>query len=180
MKEDELIKLGLQGDRKALEEIYNRFAPKMRGLCFRYVRTVFEVDDVLQEGFIKVFSKLASFSGEGSFEGWIRKIVVNTAINYYHSNQNFSKTMPFEDVRENEVTPVYLLEDLSVEDLYKIINQLPTGYRFIFNMFAIDGYSHKEIAESLNITESTSRSQYSRARKHLMNILAENNYDTNS
>ena len=140
-----------------MEQLYNRFAPKMRGLCFRYVRSVFEVDDVLQEAFIKVFTKLSSFKGNGSLEGWIRRIVVNTAINYYHSNLSQSNNVMLDGVKEADLDPVEITDRLSVEELYQVINKLPDGYRFVFNMFAIDGYSHKEIADALNITESTSR-----------------------
>lgn len=176
MEEEELIKLCIKGDSKAMNALYEFYVPKMRGLCFRYVRTVFEVDDVLQDAFVKVFMKLDKYNFKGSFEGWVRKIVINTAINYYHSNQNFFDQVQVDEIYEKDSGVVEVLEKLSVEDLYTLINKLPSGYRFIFNMFAIDGYSHKEIAETLGITESTSRSQYTRARKHLINLLEKNNY----
>jgi RNA polymerase sigma-70 factor (ECF subfamily) len=176
MQEEQLVRLSLKKDRKAMEELYNRFSPKMRAICFRYTRSVFEVDDILQEAFIKVFTKLDTYSGQGSLEGWIRRVVVNTAINYYHSNQNFNLHVPYEDVREESFEAVEIAEKVSVDELYDAINELPAGYKIIFNMFAIDGYSHKEIADSLNITESTSRSQYTRARKHLINLLEKKNY----
>lgn len=180
MNDDQLIESCRKGERRAMEELYNRFAPKMRGLCFRYVRSVFEVDDVLQEAFIKVFSKLSSFKGNGSLEGWIRRIVVNTAINYYHSNLNQSANVMLEAVKEVDLDPVEITDRLSIEELYTVISKLPDGYRFVFNMFAIDGFSHKEIADSLNITESTSRSQYTRARKHLISLLEQHNITDNA
>lgn len=178
MEEEELIKLCKKGDSKAMNTLYEYYVPKMRGLCFRYVRTVFEVDDVLQEAFVKVFMKLGKYDFKGSFEGWIRRIVINTAINYYHSNQSFFDQVQIDEVIEKDSGVVEVLEKLSIEDLYALISKLPSGYRFIFNMYAIDGYSHKEIAEILEITESTSRSQYTRARKHLINLLEKNNYVT--
>lgn len=177
MEEEELIKLCIKGNSRAMNTLYEYYVPKMRGLCFRYVRTVFEVDDILQEAFVKVFLKLEKYDFKGSFEGWVRRIVINTAINYYHSNQNFFDQIQIDDeIKEKDSGVVEVLEKLSIEDLYALINKLPSGYRFIFNMYAIDGYSHKEIAETLEITESTSRSQYTRARKHLINFLEKNNY----
>lgn len=175
-KEEELVDRCIQGDQKAMNSLYEYYAPRMRGICFRYVRTVFEVDDILQEAFVKVFLKIGTYNRQGSFENWIRKIVINTAINYYKSNINFGKQVQLEDINENEAGIVAIAERVSINELYALINELPAGYRFVFNMFAIDGYSHKEIAEILNITESTSRSQYTRARRQLISLLEQYNY----
>ena len=176
MKEEELIERCVKGDQKAMNFLYRYYAPRMRGICFRYVRTVFEVDDILQEAFIKVFLKIGSYNRQGAFEGWIRRIVINTAINYYKSNLSFGRQVQLDEVGENEAGIVEIAEKISINELCSLINELPSGYRFVFNMFAIDGYSHKEIAEILNITESTSRSQYTRARRQLISLLEQYNY----
>lgn len=176
MKEEELINRCAKGDQKAMNSLYRYYVPRMRSICFRYVRTVFEVDDILQEAFVKVFLKIDSYNRQGAFESWIRKIVINTAINYYKSNLSFGRQVQLDEIGENEAGIVEIAEKISINELYALINELPSGYRFVFNMFAIDGYSHKEIAEILNITESTSRSQYTRARRQLISLLEQYNY----
>jgi RNA polymerase sigma factor (sigma-70 family) len=171
MQEVELIELCKKNDQKAMQVVYDQYVPKMRGVCFRYARTVFEVDDILQEAFVRVFLKIASYKFQGSFEGWIRRIVINTAINYFKSNSNTFKQTQLDEISDELIAKVEIVDNQTVEYLYDLINKLPAGYKFIFNMYAIDGYSHKEIAEMLKITESTSRSQYTRAKKQLILML---------
>lgn len=144
----------------------------MYSLCLRYVKETDEAQDVMIKGFMKVFEKLEHFKGAGSFEGWIRKIMVNEALMFIRKN----KTMYLEvEIEKAEYEPDYHLvgNNMEADDLLKMINSLPVGYRTIFNLYAIEGFSHKEIADQLNISENTSKSQLSRARVLLQKMLIE-------
>lgn len=171
--EEELISRCLKRDEKALGEFYHRFSPKMYGVCLRFAKNNMEADDMLQEGFIKVFSNLQTFRNEGSLEGWIRRTVVNTAINIYKKNVKFQKDIEIDkaDLIQNENPGA--VDNLGVEELLKLITALPTGYRMVFNLNVMEGYTHKEISELLNISENTSKSQLSRARQTLQKKIAE-------
>jgi RNA polymerase sigma factor (sigma-70 family) len=172
-KEEELVKGCLRRDRNAQQQLFDLYSAKMYGLCYRYVRHAMEAEDILVTAFTKVFERIAQFKGEGSFEGWIRRIMVNEALTYLRK----SRPMYLEtDLEQADREPDYdrLGDHLEAEDLMKMIQELPAGYRLVFNMYAIDGYSHKEIAEQLGISENTSKSQLSRARVYLQKILAEN------
>ncbi|MBM3436294.1 MAG: sigma-70 family RNA polymerase sigma factor, partial [Bacteroidetes bacterium] len=158
------LKEGVNGQ----EMIYRHFAPKMYGICLRFAGNKMEADDILQEGFIKILSKLKDFRNEGSFEGWIRKTIINTAINYYRRNARNSK---FQDIDGCEI-PVTsneenIFDKISKEELINLIMELPNGYRTVFNLNIIEGYTHKEIGEMLNISDNTSKSQLTRARSIL-------------
>ena len=170
MTDEELIHGCIKGKESYQYEVYRRFSPKMFGVCLRYCASREEAEDVLQDGFIKVFRKIDTFRFSGSFEGWIRKIMVNTAIRNKYTHFRSHETNTLEGV-EHPVTDEKITSDLSVADLMKLVNELPQGYKIVFNMFAIEGYSHKEIAETLNIQEATSRSQYLRARQFLRDKL---------
>lgn len=154
-----------------MEALFNLFAKKMKGVVLRYARTTFDIDDIVQEGFIRLFNSIDSYNFEGSFEGWVKRIFINTAINYYRKNLREQQNIPLEETNVNDKEAAVIADHLSYEELLNLINQLPDGYKFVFNMFAIEGYSHKEIAETLGITESTSSSQYLRAKKHLVKLL---------
>lgn len=132
----------------------------------RYAGSTFEAEDMLQAGFIKVFGNLGSYRGEGSFEGWIRRIIVNTAIETYRRNTRSGQQVELNEVYD-EAQQTFAMDSLECEDLLRLIQALPDGYRMIFNMYAVEGFSHKEIAESLQISESASKSQLSRARAWL-------------
>lgn len=171
--EDELIKGCLRRDRNAQRLLYDTFSSKMYGLSYRYVKDSMEAEDIVVTAFTKIFNKIDQFRGEGSFEGWIKRIVVNEALGFLRKN----KPLYLEtDLNRVDRDPQYnqLTDHLEAEDLIAMIQELPTGYRIVFNLYAIDGYSHKEIAEQLGINENTSKSQLSRARLHLQKILAEN------
>jgi RNA polymerase sigma factor (sigma-70 family) len=171
-KEEELIKGCLRRDRNAQQQLFDLYSAKMYGICYRYVRHAMEAEDILVTAFTKVFERIAQFKGEGSFEGWIRRIMVNEALTYLRK----SRSMYLEtDLEQADREPDYdrLGDHLEAEDLMKMIQELPAGYRLVFNMYAIDGYSHKEIAEQLGINENTSKSQLSRARVYLQKMLAE-------
>lgn len=176
MIDSNLINKCISGDRQAQESLYKYYAPKLKGICMRYARSLFEGEDIFQEAFIKVFNNLSSFNYKGSFDGWVRRIVINCAIDHYKKNLVFKNQFPYEDVNESEIDFVEIADQLSVEELYEIINKLPEGYKLVFNLFAIDGYSHKEIAELLNISEGTSKSQLAKARRHIKDLLTKYNF----
>jgi RNA polymerase sigma factor (sigma-70 family) len=174
-KEEELIKGCLRRERAAQQQLYDMYSSRMYAICYRYVRHAMEAEDILVTAFTKIFDRIDQFKAEGSFEGWIRRIIVNEALTYLRR----SRTMYLEtDLEQADREPDYdkLSDHLEAEDLLKMIKELPAGYRLVFNMYAIDGYSHKEIADQLGISENTSKSQLSRARVYLQKILAENDY----
>ena len=152
------------------QELYERFSPKMYAVCLRYAGNAEEAEDILQEGFIKIFNKITSFRGEGSFEGWIRRIFVNTAIEQFRK-KNYLK--PITEVEENTVEGKYLsvLDSLAEKDIIQLVQQLSPGYRTVFNMYVVEGYTHKQIAEILGISEGTSKSQLSRAKLILQDLV---------
>ena len=166
-EEQRLIDGCRKGDRKSQKELYDRFAPKMMAVCLRYMGDSELAADTLQDGFVTVFSKLDSFSGEGSFEGWIRRVFVNTALMSLRKNDVLKESDDLETAWGLASESTTALQDLSYKELIRIIAELPPGFRTVFNMYVIEGYSHKEIAEALGISEVTSRSQLQRARKLL-------------
>jgi RNA polymerase sigma factor (sigma-70 family) len=177
-KEEELIKGCLRQERSAQQRLYDLYSSKMYGICYRYVKNPMEAEDVLITAFTKIFERIQQFKGDGSFEGWIRRIMVNEALTHLRK----SRTMYLEtEIEQAEREPDYdrLADQLQAEDLLKMIGELPAGYRVVFNMYAIDGYSHKEIAEQLGISENTSKSQLSRARTYLQKVLAGHDMDAN-
>lgn len=167
MEESALVKKCIEGDARAQRTLFEKFAPKMLGVCMRYAKNTDQAEDVLQDGFVKVFTKLSKYSGNGSLEGWIRRIIVNTALDEIRRNVKFQSNVNVDDVDYKLEVNSHILEGLAAQDLMKIVNDLPDGYRVVFNMFAIEGFSHKDIAMQLNISENTSKSQYSRARAYL-------------
>jgi RNA polymerase sigma factor (sigma-70 family) len=170
LSDDELVKGCLKNDVSYQELLYNRFASKMMGVSMRYCNSRMEAEDVLQDAFIKVFTRIKSFKGDGSLEGWIRKIVVFTALK--SKDKRISKFEPGDvDLHDNRKFDPKAISKIQTKQLLKIIQQLPDGYRAVFNLYAIEGYSHKEIGEMLDISEVTSRTQFSRAKKHLIKLL---------
>lgn len=163
--EKQLIKGCIKGDIQARGELYAKYAPKMMSICLRYVRDRSIAEDLLQDGFIRLFERIHTYKGEGSFEGWMRKIFVNKALEYIRRKKLLSYGTEFESASlfvEND--NVSAIELISADELMQCITDLPVGFRTVFNMFAIEGYSHAEIAKQLGIKEGTSRSQYARAR----------------
>jgi len=177
-KENDLIQGCLRRDRSAQKLLYETYASKMYGVCYRYIKDSMEAEDVLITSFTKVFDKIDQFKQEGSFEGWIRRIVVNEALTCLRKKRSMYLETELEQVDYN-LNYKNLSDHLEAEDLLAMVNELPTGYRIVFNMYAIDGYSHKEIAEHLGISENTSKSQLSRARTHLQKVLKEQEWMTN-
>lgn len=173
MSKEDLIEKCKKGDAVAQKALYHAFAPALRGVCLRYAKNRFEAEDIFQESFIKIFSRIKTYTGEGSFEGWLRRIVVNTAVDHFNKKvKNESSNISYEQVEDSEAGSCEeVMASLSTAELLQLIEQLPDGYRLIFNMYAIEGYSHKEIATMLGISEGTSKSQLSKARKLLQHLL---------
>lgn len=168
MDEKELLRRCRKNDRAAQKALYDTYAPEMLGICYRYTKSLDDAEDVLQEGFVKCFTGLDSFRGEGAFGGWLRKIMVTTALSYLRRNNRYRNQMDFSapslhPVLEEAATPA-----LQAADLMEYVRKLPTGYQTVFNLVGIEGYSHEETGQLLGISVQTSRSQYSRARAQLI------------
>lgn len=170
MSDRELIDGCLKGKTDCEKKLYKRFSPKMYALCLRYARNRMEAEDIMQDGFIRVFRKMHTFKHKGSFEGWIRKIMVHTAIKYFKKGSNKNEFSNLEEVSEKKVESK-AVGNISEAELLQLIDTLPLGYKTVFNLYVIEGYKHHEIAEMLDIGESTSRSQLLKARKVLQNAL---------
>ena len=168
-----LIESCIKGDRAAQKVIYDRLAPRMFPLCIRYVGDREQAADILQDGFVTLFTHLDSYKGEGSFEGWARKIFVTTALMELRRKDALKMSEDLETVRGMKTDVTTQLQNIGYKDLMKVITQLPPGFRTVFNMYTIEGYSHKEIGEILGISETTSRTQLSRAKTWLQNKLKE-------
>ncbi|TMM31314.1 RNA polymerase sigma factor [Polaribacter aestuariivivens] len=162
--EKSLIKKATNNNREAQKQLFEQHSPKMLSVCRQYVKDLHHAEDLLLQGFLKVFTNLHKFKHEGSFEGWIRRIMVNTCISYLRK-KNVVDLSDEEYVFNDSATES--LENTSVEDIQKLIDQLPEGYKMVFNLYAIEGYKHQEIASKLGISESTSKSQLFKARKLL-------------
>ncbi|MEM9888907.1 MAG: RNA polymerase sigma factor [Bacteroidota bacterium] len=175
MTEQQIIKACERGDPKAQKWIYHRFAPKMFGVCRRYVKSVEDAEDVLMEGFYKVLTKIHQYGGKGSFEGWMRRIMVNESLMFLRKNHPLKESIDLEniDIVERETS---VLEELKVQDILKLLDQLPIGYRTVFNLYVIEGYKHREIAEQLGISINTSKSQLILAKKRMQQLLIQQNY----
>lgn len=173
MTEEQLIEGCRKGDRRAQKELYETFARKMMGVCLRYVSDRETARDILQDGFVKVFSNLDAYAGSGSFEGWMRRIFVNCALEYFRKSDVLREADDLEATAELVTPTPSAIADLSAQELMQLIDELPAGFRTVFNLFAIEGYSHKEISDMLHITESTSRSQFTRAKQLLQRRIRE-------
>ena len=170
--ESDLIDGCLAGNRKMQETLYHRHSPKMYAVCLRYSGNADDAQDLLQDGFIKVFKNLEKYRGDGSFEGWMRRIFVNTAIEHFRKRikMNTVAEMPENNIEDKEWNA---FETLAERDIIQIVQLLSPGYRQVFNMYVIEGYSHKEIGEILGISEGTSKSQLARARGILQKMVQE-------
>ncbi len=170
MTEEELIEKCRQHDRLAQKKLYEKHAAKMFGVCKRYVKTVENAEEVLMEGFCKVFQKIHMYSGLGSFEGWIRRVITNEALMFLRKDYKFSDHIDIQDLQVEDVA-VAADELLAAKDILKLLDQLPTGYRTVFNLYVMEGYKHREIAELLGISINTSKSQLILAKKRLKDLI---------
>ena len=174
MKDEQIVQGCIAGEALYQRQLYTKFQAKMLGVCIRYVKNKEEAQDILQDGFIQIFNKIDTFQGKGSLEGWIRKIMVNTALQHIRKNKAISHHESIDGLEEKISSQEFILETIAANDILKFIHQLPMGYRTVFNLYAIEGYSHKEIAKQLNISVNTSFSQFSRAKTLLQKLIAEN------
>jgi RNA polymerase sigma-70 factor (ECF subfamily) len=171
MTEEAMLKGCIHNQAAAQQELYYRYSPKMLSVCYRYAKSREDAEDMLQEGFIKIFGQLRQFQNRGALEGWIRKIIVHTCINNLKKNKKFTESVDIihasgVHIREESVPSI-----VQAKQVVECIRMLPIGYRTVLNLYAVEGYSHREIATMLDIEESTSRSQYTRAKAMLEDIL---------
>ena len=171
MDEKQLINGCINNDRKAQKALYDKYSKRMMAVCLRYVKDTEDARDLLQEGFVKLFMNIHTFTGEGLFDGWVRKIFVNCALERLRHQDVLRNADDINEADYADIPDESTISQLSAEEIMTYVRSLPVGFRTVFNMFAIEGYSHKEIGEKLNITESTSRSQYMRARKMLQKMI---------
>lgn len=167
----------IKGERKAQKLLYERLAPKMFSVCLRYMGERKAAEDVLQDAFVTLFSKIDSFSDTGSFDGWARRIFVNTALMSLRKNDALKLSDTLENARSLSSDVPSQIQNLGYKEIMQLVASLPTGYRTVFNMFAIEGFSHEEIAKALNISSAGSRSQLNRARAILQDKIRKNNED---
>lgn len=173
MTEHQIIAACRRGDRKAQKWIYERYSPKMFGVCKRYVRKQEDAEDVLVNAMFKVLTKIDSYGGKGSFEGWIRRIVVNEALMLLRKRKDFQYAASLDEVQIADTVDV--VEELKAQDIIKLLEKLPVGYRTVFNLYVIEGFKHREIAEQLGISINTSKSQLILAKKRLQKLITEQN-----
>lgn len=174
MSEKDLINACRQRERRAQQALYDRYAPNMFGVCKRYVKTQEDAEDVLIEAFFKVLTNIEQYKGEGSFEGWIRRIVVNESLMALRKRVNFSQMLELTEVDIPVTTSA--LQDLVARDILNLIDILPIGYRTVFNLYVLEGYKHREIAQIMGISINTSKSQLILAKKRLKNLLEQIRY----
>ncbi len=175
MTDEQIIEGCINGKPDFQRALYDKYNRKLMGICMRYAKDQHEAHDLLQDGFIKIFNKLGSYNGKGALGAWLCRLMVNNCLDHIRKtkNQRNHVEVDLADTYENATSEI--LSNLSVQDILKYIQQLPTGYKTVFNMFAIEGYSHREIAEELGVTENTSKSQFRKARLQLIEIIEHNN-----
>jgi RNA polymerase sigma factor (sigma-70 family) len=174
--EDSILAGCIAGKRSAQQQLYLRFSSTMMAVCVRYAGNRQEAEDILQEGFLKVFSNISSFRKEGSLEGWIKRIMINHALNRYRKSRREPFLEDIDEINETEILDTYgetIQENIPAGELMEMIRSLPKGYRMVFNMHVFEEYGHKEIAEALGITENTSKTQLMKARRMLRKMLEE-------
>jgi RNA polymerase sigma factor (sigma-70 family) len=171
MTEEQMLTGSIRNNAAAQEAFYDRFSPRMLGVCYRFAKSREDAEDMLQEGFIKIFTQLNQYRNEGSLEGWIRRVIVHTCINVLKKNKKFADTVDITNAHGFHTNEDLVPSLLQAKQIVEYIRSLPLGYRTVLNLYAIEGYSHKEIGVMLEIGESTSRSQYTRAKAMLEEIL---------
>lgn len=169
----QLIDACKNGDRASQKVLFDRLAPRMFPVCIRYIGNREQAEDILQDGFVTLFTRIDSFKGDGSFEGWARRIFVTTALMSLRKKDALKISDDLETARNMKAETASQTQNIGYKELMKIVMSLPTGFRTVFNMYAIEGYSHKQIAEMLGISETTSRTQFSRARAWLQKKIKE-------
>lgn len=171
LKDEILIQECLKNNRIAQKELYDKYSSKLMGVCIRYTNSKEDAEDVLIEGFTTIFQKLSMFKGDGSFEGWMKRIMINTSISHFRANSKYRFHQDIEEVHNEIEKQETIIEKMESQRIMKLVNSMPEGYRMIFNLYAVEGFTHREIAEQLGLSEGTSKSQFSKARKWLQNRL---------
>ena len=172
--EQELIQACKEEDRRAQKMLYDRYSPVMFGVCKRYLKTREDAEDVLVEAFFKVLTNIHQYKGAGSFEGWIRRIVVNESLMFIRRRHNFSMTVEINNI--DAPAPAKAIGRLAEQEILRLLDQLPTGYRTVFNLYVVEGYKHREIGDMLGISINTSKSQLILARKRMQELLEQAGY----
>jgi len=167
LNEKKLIELLKKNSESAFVELYNKYSSVLFGICLRYSKEQTEAEDILQESFIRIYKNIGSFKSEGSLEGWLKRIVVNVSINHYRKKIKENTVSSDDEVIYEESVPENVFSELTSKELVKLIQLLPEGYRIVFNLYAIEGFKHNEIAEMMGFTESTSKTQLMKAKKML-------------
>lgn len=171
MSEEEIIKGCLKNKRKAQEAFYQTYAPRLMPICMRYARQTHEAEDIMHQGFLKAFKYLHTFKGQSNLYSWLKRVFINVAIKHYRKNKKHYNQSYDNEVYQVEYDEVNVIEQLKKEDLLTLINTLPDGYRMVFNLYVIEGYKHREIAEMLAISAGTSKSQLAKAKQLLRDKL---------
>lgn len=171
MTEEAILQGCLKNSAKAQKSLYEKYSGKMLAVCYRYAHNREDAEDMLQEGFIKVFSQIHTFKSQGAFEGWIRRIIIHTCINNLKKNKKFKESVDLIHANSLQIREDTIPSILQAKQVVECIRLLPIGYRTVLNLYAIEGFSHKEISDMLDIEESTSRSQYTRAKAMLEDVL---------
>jgi RNA polymerase sigma factor (sigma-70 family) len=172
--EAQLIQACKEEDRRAQKLLYDRYSPGMMGVCRRYIKHLEDAEDVLVEAFFKVLTNIHQYKGNGSFEGWIRRIVVNQSLMFLRKRHNFSMTVEISNIPLS--APASIASELAADDILNLLSQLPTGYRTVFNLYVLEGYKHREIADMLGISINTSKSQLILAKKRMQALLGQAGY----
>ena len=173
-----LVSDSIKSKPDAQRKLYEHFAPAMLGVCFRYTKSIADAEDVLQEGFVRIFHNLHKYRQEGELSAWVRRVMVNSALNYLKQNKRYSSDLSYDEMNLHPVSAENPVIILQAKELADLIRQLPTGCQTIFNLHAVEGYTHVEIGEMLGIHEGTSRSQYARARSIMITWIEKRNEKT--
>lgn len=173
LTDQELVGGCVRNDRKFQELLYKKFSKNMYAVCLSYAKDRSSAQDILQEGFVKVFEKMKSYNNDGSLEGWIRRIISNTAVDHYRKKSTLNKFIEFENTPTDNTGQNNVFDSLHADEILKQLRKLPDGAQVIFNLYAVEGFSHKEISEKLQISEGTSKSQFSRAKMLLQKLLSD-------
>lgn len=171
MSEKDLIEMCLEGNQMAYKTLYEKYGPVLMAIAYRYSVDEFSAEDILQESFIKIFNSLGSFNKEGSFEGWMKRIVINTSLNAYKKRKNKQEIFELENWNDDNYSSEDVIESMSAQEILDVIADLPDGYKMIFNLYVIEGFSHNEIGEMLGTNAVNSRSQLAKAKRKLRTVL---------
>ncbi len=178
--QEDIIKDCVKKKRKAQKLLYEHYHRPMLGICLRYCSTNTEAEDVMMTGFMNVFTKIASYKGSGSFEAWMKKVMINTAIDNFRKNKKYKDHLDISEFEDELSTENIIAENISQKEVLNLLRELPPGYRMVFNLYAIEGYSHPEIAAMLGVSVNTSKTQLFKARKMLQDAIQKLNRDFNT